>query len=99
WQLRTGPPALEERWRSEGFWTEDTLGQLLDRGLRERPDLAVKIRSAVRPWSGTYGDAHALAQRVAGGLRARGIGPGDVVAFQLPNWVEAVATFWAVSLL
>ena len=29
------------------------------------------------------------------GLRARGIGPGDAVAFQLPNWVEAAATFYA----
>ena len=27
--------------------------------------------------------------RVAGGLRANGVGAGDVVAFQLPNWVEA----------
>ena len=26
---------------------------------------------------------------MAGGLRALGLGPGDVVAFQLPNWVEA----------
>ena len=26
-------------------------------------------------------------------------GAGDVVAFQLPNWVEAAATFWASALL
>ena len=25
--------------------------------------------------------------------------PGDVVAFQLPNWTEAAATFWASALL
>jgi acyl-CoA synthetase (AMP-forming)/AMP-acid ligase II len=40
-----------------------------------------------------------LARRVAGGLRANGIGAGDVVAFQLPNWAEAAAVFWGVSLL
>jgi acyl-CoA synthetase (AMP-forming)/AMP-acid ligase II len=40
-----------------------------------------------------------LARRVAGGLRARGIGPGDVVAFQVPNWIEAAVTFYAVSFL
>src|SRR3954452_17905756 len=39
--------------------------------------------------------------RVAGGrgVRRQGIGPGDVVAFQLPNWVEAALTFYAVSFL
>ncbi len=29
----------------------------------------------------------------------RGIGPGDAVAFQLPNWLEAAATFYAVAYL
>ena len=33
------------------------------------------------------------------GLRARGIGPGDAVAFQLPNWIEAAATFYAIAYL
>ncbi len=36
---------------------------------------------------------------LAGSLRARGIGPGDVVAFQIPNWIEAAVTFYAVSFL
>src|SRR5690606_31514311 len=36
---------------------------------------------------------------LAAGLRARGIGPGDPVAFQLPNWQEAAIAFWGISLL
>ncbi len=36
---------------------------------------------------------------MAGGLRALGLGPGDVVAFQLPNWVDAAITFYACSML
>ena len=40
-----------------------------------------------------------IARRLATGLRARGIGPGDPVAFQLPNWLEAAATFYAVTYL
>ena len=36
---------------------------------------------------------------MAGGLRALGLGPGDVVAFQLPNWVEAAITFYACAML
>ena len=39
------------------------------------------------------------ARRLAAGLRERGVGPGDVVAMQLPNWMEAAASFWAAALL
>jgi len=42
---------------------------------------------------------HRVARRLAAGLRARGVGAGDVVAFQLPNWMEAAATFWAAAFL
>ena len=33
------------------------------------------------------------------GYRSRGVGPGDVVAIQLPNWVEAAVSFWASAFL
>jgi acyl-CoA synthetase len=36
-------------------------------------------------------------RRFAGGLAKVGIGPGDVVLFQLPNWVEAAITFWGAA--
>src|SRR4051794_35153756 len=32
-------------------------------------------------------------------MRARGVRPGDAIAFQLPNWLEAAATFYAVAYL
>ena len=32
-------------------------------------------------------------------MRARGVKPGDPIAFQLPNWLEAAATFYAVAYL
>ncbi|MES4793046.1 MAG: AMP-dependent synthetase [Chloroflexota bacterium] len=99
WKLRDVPAQLRERYLGEGFWTDDTLGTILERGLSSHPDLAVKIHSTTRPYQGTYASALELARRVAGGLRARGIGPGDVVAFQLPNWIEAAATFWGVTFL
>jgi cyclohexanecarboxylate-CoA ligase len=34
--------------------------------------------------------------RVAAALHARGIGPGDVVCWQLPNWWEAVVLCWGI---
>ena len=57
------------------------------------------MHSTVRPFAGTFGDVELSARRLAAGLLARGVGPGDVIAFQLPNWMEAAATFWASTLL
>jgi acyl-CoA synthetase len=99
WQLRDPPEALTRRYVADGFWNDDTLGGILAAGLADGADLACKVRSRLRPYSGTLGDVADLARRVAGGLRARGVVPGDLVAFQLPNWVEAAATFWATAFL
>ena len=46
----------------------------------------------------TYADLLARARHVAGGLRARGVRPGDRVVVQLPNWWETVVTAWGVVL-
>ncbi len=63
------------------------------------PDVPVRIWSATRPWAGTLGDLLELSTRFAGGLRTLGVGPGDVVAVQLPNWIEGAATWFASSML
>ncbi|MEO3787474.1 AMP-binding protein [Actinocorallia sp. B10E7] len=97
--MRTIPPELVERYEAEGWWTRETIGDLLARGLQGAPGTGFRVHSAVRPWSGTFRDVELIARRLAGGLRARGVGPGDVVAFQLPNWMEAAAVFWASSFL
>ena len=99
WRLRDVPAALRERYVAAGQWTDDTLGAVLDTGLARAASQPFTVRSHTRPWRGTLGEVRTMAQHVAGGLRARGVGPGNAVAFQLPNWVEAAATFYAVSLL
>jgi acyl-CoA synthetase len=99
WKLRTPPAELTRRYAAEGFWNDETLGEILAAGLADGADLACKVRSKLRPYSGTLGEVAELACRVAGGLRARGVEAGDLVAFQLPNWVEAAATFWATAFL
>ncbi|OBB33715.1 AMP-dependent synthetase [Mycolicibacterium peregrinum] len=96
---RTIPAALTESYRSNGWWTDDTIGNLLAQGLRNAPDADFRVYSDVRPWTGTFATVEGVARRLAQGLRDRGVGPGDVVAFQLPNWMEAAATFWASSFL
>ena len=99
WGLRTIPPQLEKDYVGAGSWTDDSLGTLISGSVSARPGLTMKIRSAVRPWTGTFGEVFDEARRLAASLRAWGVGPGDVVAFQLPNWKEAAVSFWAAALL
>src|ERR1700759_5575029 len=97
--MRQIPVELTKRYVDEGWWTQDTLGDLVAAGLRANPDTGFVVHSAVRPFSGTFGDVELQARRLAAGLHRRGVGPGDVVALQLPNWMEAAAAFWASTFL
>jgi acyl-CoA synthetase len=97
--MRTVPAELARRYEAAGWWTADTVGDLLARGLAAAPGTSFRVHSAARPWSGTFADVELVARRLAGGLRERGVRAGDVVAFQLPNWVEAAAVFWASAFL
>ena len=99
WQLRTVPEDRARRYRDEGWWTDQTLGEMVDAGLGRIGDLPFRVRSAVHPWRGTFADVDRSARALAGALAADGVGPGDVVVFQLPNWVEAGITFWAAAYL
>jgi acyl-CoA synthetase len=97
--MRNIPDELVTRYEEAGWWSRETLGQVLAHGLQAAPDATFRVYSDVRPWSGTFADVEVVARRLAAGLRARGVGAGDVVAFQLPNWMEAAATFWASAFL
>ncbi len=99
WSLRTVPSALANRWVAAGHWDDRTLGEQLDGALRAHAGQVFRIHSDQRPWTGTFGGVAERARRLAGALRERGVGPGDAVAFQLPNWVEAAVTFYAGALL
>jgi cyclohexanecarboxylate-CoA ligase len=83
-------PEATARWRADGTWTGETL---LDR-LHTVPGAHVAIVDGdVRM---TVDELRASSARVAAGLRARGVRPGDAVAWQLPNWWEGVVFCWAV---
>ena len=93
------PPQLAERYKAEGAWDDRSLGQFLADALLVDTKRRLRIWSPTNPYLGTVGDVYEEALRVAGGLRALGLGPGDMVAFQLPNWVEAAITFYACAML
>jgi acyl-CoA synthetase len=97
--MRNIPVELTKRYEEEGWWTPHTLGELLARSLAANPQTGFWVHSAVRPFAGTFADVERQARRLAAGLRKRDVGPGDVVALQLPNWMEAAVSFWASAFL
>ena len=77
----------------------DTLGDLVARGLRGQP--RHRLRGAL---GGASVRRHLRRRRTAGPPAGRRAAcarrrPGDVVAMQLPNWMEAAAAFWASAFL
>jgi cyclohexanecarboxylate-CoA ligase len=77
--------------RAEGFWRDETLLHHLARAVARSPDKIAIV--ACRSDIGTetrlsYRQIDDLSSRLAAALRAHGIGRGDVVSFQLPNWWE-----------
>jgi acyl-CoA synthetase (AMP-forming)/AMP-acid ligase II len=93
------PEHLAARYKAEGAWDDRSLGQFLSDALLVDPTRRIRIWSPTNPCLGTVGEVYQDALALAGGLRALGLGPGDVVAFQLPNWVEAAITFYACAML
>jgi cyclohexanecarboxylate-CoA ligase len=84
------PVDLQSRWRAHGVWTDETL---LDRLHDAHAAHVAIVDGDVRM---TVDDMRRASARVAAGLQARGVAPGDVVAWQLPNWWEGVVVCWAI---
>ncbi|HKY14279.1 MAG TPA: AMP-binding protein [Microthrixaceae bacterium] len=99
WTRRPVPADLAAHYRAEGWWDDATLGATVADGLGRMGDADFRVFSDVRPWSGKFVDVDLAARRLAGTLRAGGVGPGSVVVMQLPNWVEAGIAFWAAAYL
>ncbi|HWV85607.1 MAG TPA: AMP-binding protein, partial [Capillimicrobium sp.] len=69
---------------------------------RGKDDAAVALRHAAeeRPLQAmTWGELRTLTARIAAGLRAQGVGPGDRVVAYLPNGPEAMAAMLAAASL
>jgi acyl-CoA synthetase (AMP-forming)/AMP-acid ligase II len=87
---------LARRYRAEGFWNDDTLSDIAFTGLAQASGARCRIRSRTRPFDGTIGQLGEMGLRLAGALARWGVGAGDVVAFQLPNWAEAIACLYGL---
>jgi acyl-CoA synthetase (AMP-forming)/AMP-acid ligase II len=95
WELRDVPAELRARYFAHGHWNDDTFAGFIEREVAATPGLPFRVWSDTHPFEGTLGGLYEQSLRIATGLVRRGIGAGDVVAYQLPNWAEAVSIIWA----
>lgn len=83
-----------EPMKAAGLWPDETINDRLERALKNCPNkvAVVAYRDGYdEPVRLTYLELDARAERVARSLVALGVGRGDVVSFQLPNWWEFIA--------
>ncbi|MEV4339066.1 AMP-binding protein [Streptomyces sp. NPDC049590] len=79
------PESAAARYRAEGYWTQEVLGRLPDDAGRAARTAVVTPERTV-----THGQLDLAADRMAAGLSALGIAPGDRVVVQLPNGADMV---------
>jgi cyclohexanecarboxylate-CoA ligase/acyl-CoA synthetase len=88
------PPELAARYRAAGWWTDELLGDWLERAARAAPD-RLALRQGPRNLS--YAELRRHVRALARGFDRLGVGKGDVVAVQLPNVVEFVLAYLAIA--
>lgn len=85
--------AREAAFRAGGFWADQTVDVFVNDAVSRTPEkTAIVAHRADRDGLTrlNYRELGAMVDRAAGALRAMGIGRGDVVSVQLPNWWEFV---------
>ncbi|MDM5223182.1 AMP-binding protein [Peribacillus sp. NJ11] len=78
----------------QGVWPNRTILDYLNDAIVKHPD---KIAIIDKKSSFTYKQLGKLVDRIALGLLHIGLGKGDVVSFQLPNWNEFIILHYAVT--
>jgi non-ribosomal peptide synthetase component E (peptide arylation enzyme) len=87
---------LIARYQQSGHWGSETFYAILSARAAAHPD---RIAIVDRGRRVTYAELKTRVDRVAAGFAALGIGSGDVVTIQLPNWVEFSYVFFALERL
>lgn len=90
------PPAVEQRYRELGCWTDELIGDAPRRWARDTPDTP-----AVTDADGTvtYAELEDRVARLASGFAEQGIDVGDRVVLQLGNRVRFIEVFLALQRL
>ena len=87
---------LIARYQQSGHWGSETFDAILSARVAAHPDRVAIVDRGRRV---TYAELKTRVDRVAAGFAALGIGSGDVVTSQLPNWAEFAYVFFALERL
>ncbi|MFI2557314.1 (2,3-dihydroxybenzoyl)adenylate synthase [Nocardia farcinica] len=85
------PPERAERYRRSGAWTDTPLAQRLHEIAARFPERPAVVTAAA---SVTYAELDRATDRIAVGLDALGLRPGDPVLFQATNRLETVYAWY-----
>src|SRR6185437_12303766 len=78
-------PEQIDAYRRAGWWTDTTTADLLERHAREHPNQLAVADARERL---TYAEYAHRTQRLASHFIRLGLTSDDVIALQLPNWIE-----------
>ncbi len=87
-------PEQVDEYTSAGLWVNRTITDFLDDVAERTPD---KVAFVDPRRQITYGELKQQVDHCALGLLELGVEPGDVVSFQLPNWIEWVVLHYAAT--
>ena len=87
--------ALTQRWYDEGFYSKLTRRDRMESAVADFGSLEFRVVSAVRPAVTTQLELMTRGRDLAGSLLDLGLVPGDIVALQLPNWIEGAVMYHA----
>ncbi|WP_441343107.1 (2,3-dihydroxybenzoyl)adenylate synthase [Nocardia sp.] len=91
------PADIAEGYRQAGYWAGRPLGELLSEAARQWPDRPALLADPGTPGAGaTYDQLDVAADRMAHGMLALGLRPGDRVVVQLPNVLEFVPVLFGL---
>ncbi|MCB1475893.1 MAG: AMP-binding protein [Rhodobiaceae bacterium] len=90
------PAAHAVAMRAGGYWIDTSFDQYLMQTLATNPDgIAIVADRDGKRTRITWRELEDMVARAAAALKRMGIGPGDIVAMQLPNWWQFAVCFLA----
>lgn len=94
-QVRRSREATQQ-YKAAGYWRDETLVDIARARAAEAPARVLLLEGERRL---TRGQAWEQALCLSSFLTSRGLKPGDVVSFQLPNWIDAAVISLAARML
>ena len=81
--------------RAAGYWSDEVLPDILEAQASHRGQTIAVVDGERRV---TWSELHRLSRRMALHFQGLGLRRGDVVAIQLPNWLEFIVAYHAIGM-